>query len=164
MKKLPVAIILRIFSLIAIGFYVFHMFKLAEFYLLLDQKQISFEQYMDLKASIRGLAFLLPLFFLIDGFYSLIKMKRRKDGTINMREFLLPEFNYDDEREAELTGKAAKASLAVIFIYTIFVLLSYVLFLNTTIPVTFYMIFATVSIPIVGLITYYASYRYYFAK
>lgn len=161
---MPVFIILRILSFIAVGFYVFHAFKIAEFNTLLDNQLISFEEYIALRNNIYFYLFFLPIFFLIDGTYNLFNKKKRQDGTINMREFLLPEFNHSDEREAVLTGKAAKASLAVILYYTIFVLVSYILFLYSTTPATHYMIFATVSIPIVGLVTYYSSYRYYYAK
>lgn len=164
MNKFPVAIIVRILLFIAIGFYVFHGFKVAEFESLLEQKSISFEKYIELRDGIRFYLLFFPLFFLIDGLYSWRKYKKRPDGRIILREFLLPEFNYDDEREAELTGKAAKASLAGLLIYTAFISLSYVLVIYSEFPATTYMIFATLSIPIVGLIIYYTSYRYYHAK
>lgn len=164
LKKLSMFVILRSLSLLAVGFYVFHAFKIAEFNLLLEQKHISFEKYIELRDSVLFYQWFLPIIFLIDTIYNLINRKKRPDGTINMREVLLPEFNHRDEREAELTGKAAKASLAVIPFYTVFVLLSTVLILTSTITGLHYLTFAIITIPIFGLIVYYFSYRYYYAK
>lgn len=165
MNKFPLAIIIRTLLFIAIGFHVLHAFKVAEFESLLEQRIISFERYIELRDGIRYYLLFFPLCLLINVLYSWRKSKRRRsDGRIDLREFLLPEFNYDDERETEITGKAAKASLAVILIYTAFVSLSYVLLIYSNFPSATYMIFATLSIPVVGLITYYSSYRYYYAK
>ena len=140
------------------------MFKFAEFDRLIENGIISFDEYVKLKDSVRPYFYILPIFFAMDGINNLLNKKKRQDGTVNMREFLLPEFNHSDEREAVLTGKSAKAALAVVLFYTVFILLSYSLFTNSQIPATTYMIFATASIPIVGLLTYYLSYRYYYAK
>ncbi|WP_438311370.1 hypothetical protein [Sporosarcina sp. FA9] len=164
MNKTIIFIILRVCSFIAIAFYVLHSFKLNEFNFMIDNGEITFEKYMTLKSGINSYLYILPIFLIVDGFYNLTNKKKRIDGTIRMKEYILPEFNHSDERESVLTGKAAKAGLAIILFYTMLVLVSYVFILMSTIPIATFMIFATASIPIVGLIAYYGSYRYYYTK
>lgn len=89
--------------------------------------------------------------------------KSRPDGRVILKELILPEFNSEDEREAELTGKAAKAAFSTIIIFSLFltVLISLPIFDTAS---TFWTYIAITSIPISGLIAYYFSYRYYYLR
>lgn len=88
--------------------------------------------------------------------------KSRANGRIILKEMILPEFNSDDEREAVLTGKAAKAALATIIVFSVFLIFgfSFILTFDVNLPLLLY--FAIITVPISGLIAYYFSYRYYY--
>ena len=77
-----------------------------------------------------------------------------------MREIVIPEMNLnDDEREAEITGKSAKVAFSVIIIATFIVLAFFALvipYLDNPLP---YSVFIIAALPIIGLLTYYITYR-----
>lgn len=167
MKKSKVGIVIighRILFFVAIALYIYHFFKLNEFNLLFDTREIEFTEYDALRKSIIPYQFALMIFIIFSSIVNFKNKKLRADGRINLREYLLPEFNHSDERESTLTGKAAKASLAIIIAYTGILLFSYALLIDTFKTMPSLVIFTTASIPIVGLIAYYLSYRYYYAK
>ena len=84
-----------------------------------------------------------------------------------MKEMILPEFNSNDEREAVITGKAAKDALSAILIFTPIALMASGLVLILTydgkFPLMMTLLIAS-SIPIVGLIAYYFSYRHHYLQ
>lgn len=82
-----------------------------------------------------------------------------------MKEMILPEFNSNDEREAEITGKAAKDALSAILIFTPFTLATIALALTFEgeFPLMLSILIAS-SIPIAGLITYYLSYLHHYLQ
>lgn len=90
--------------------------------------------------------------------------KSRPDGRIILKELILPEFNSEDEREAELTGKASKAAFATVIAFSLLLLFVFSFILIFDINSTFWAYIAIISVPISGLITYYFSYRYYYLK
>ncbi|MBO0586057.1 hypothetical protein [Sporosarcina sp. E16_8] len=82
-----------------------------------------------------------------------------------MKEMILPEFNSNDEREAIITGKAAKNALLAILILTPIALATMALMLTFEgkFPIMLTILTAA-SIPITGLITYYFSYRHHYLQ
>ena len=93
--------------------------------------------------------------------------KKSPDGRFVMKEMILPEFNSNDEREAVITGKAARDALSAILIFTPIALMASGLVLILTydgkLPLLMTLLI-TSSIPIVGLITYYFSYRHHYLQ
>jgi len=89
-----------------------------------------------------------------------IYKKSRPNETIRYREKVLPEFNINDEREAEITGYAAKNALAFILMYSPFALAIVAFLLYNENPYSILLIFLTIAtIPVIGLIVYYFTYR-----
>ena len=89
-----------------------------------------------------------------------IYKKSRPNETIRYREKVLPEFNINDEREAEITGYAAKNALAFILMSTPFALAIVAFLLYYENPYSILLTFLTIAtIPIIGLIVYYITYR-----
>lgn len=159
-----VGIILRILSIISIALYVYYNFKIDEFNSLIDNGEIALAEYNELKNSIRFYVYAPIIFLIVDGFFSISIKKNRADRNISFREYMLPEFNYADERESVLTGKAARISLAVIIVYTTLLLFSYIFFVDVFNITPLLLVLTTTSTPIIGLIIYYLSYRYYYLK
>jgi len=92
-------------------------------------------------------------------------IKNSPDGRFIMKEMILPEFNSNDEREAVITGKAAKNALSAILLFTPIALATMALALTSKgeFPLMLTLLIAS-SIPIVGLIAYYFSYRYHYLQ
>ena len=82
-----------------------------------------------------------------------------------MKEMILPEFNSNDEREAVITGKAAKDALSAILIFTPIAIaaMALVLTFEGEFPLMLSLLIAS-SIPIAGLIAYYFSYRHHYLR
>ena len=82
-----------------------------------------------------------------------------------MKEMILPEFNSNDEREVEITEKAAKDAFSAVLIFTPIALATMALALTFKgeFPLMLSLLIAS-SIPIVGLIAYYFSYRHHYLK
>jgi uncharacterized integral membrane protein len=91
--------------------------------------------------------------------------KSQPNGRALTKDIVLPEFASKDEREMELTGKAAKDALSTILICSPFLLglIGITMIFEGVLPLllTFLLIAA---IPIVGLITYYFSYRHHYLQ
>jgi len=82
-----------------------------------------------------------------------------------MKEMILTEFNSNDEREAEITGKAAKDAFSAMLVFTPIVLGAQALILTSDVQLPLMMILLiTSSIPIAGLIAYYFSYRHHYLQ
>ncbi|MBE1554441.1 hypothetical protein [Sporosarcina limicola] len=160
MKKTTAGMILRISLFVAIALVVYGSYKTGEYSTLLSERKIDFETYQDASLFFKRFNLAIPSFSGIAMLFWFIYTKKDAEGRINVKQETFPEFNHGDEREALLTGKAAKSALAIIIIYTAVILFSYELSLYS-IP---FMIFATASIPIVGLLAYSISYRYYYSK
>lgn len=146
MMKLTIAVSLRIFTLLIICFYLF-TFQNSGF----SRFLLGLNPYI-----LTVFAILLLLMARQQHVYK----KSRPDEHINYREKILPEFNINDEREAEITGRAAKTALSLILIYSPFtlVIISFLMFYQVDYLIL-YTFLTIVSIPIGGLITYYLSYR-----
>ncbi len=149
MKNLTIAISLRVLIIIT--------FSLNAFGII----------YYDSPTSFNSPSFYFMLsFWIVIGLIHLQMYKHIKnspDGRFIMKELILPEFNSKDEREAELTGNAAKAAFSVVLIYTPFVMCIPFLFIGED-YVLFAAFTAFASIPIAGLIAYYFSYRYHYLQ
>jgi len=107
-------------------------------------------------------------FWIVLGLICFQQYKHRKnspDGRFIMKEMILPEFNSNDEREAELTGKAAKDALSAILIFTPIALATMALALTFEgeFPLMLTLLIAS-SIPIAGLVAYYFTYRYHYLQ
>ena len=160
MTKTTAGTLLRILSYISIALYVYGMYKGSEFSDLLSEREIDFDTYVSASAFYERFKLAMPFFFTIDFLFTIFYRKKDAEGRITLKNEIFPEFNYTDEREALVTGRAAKVSLSIIFCYTFIVLVFYGIFLHT-IPG---MIFATASIPIVGLLAYLVTYKLLIAK
>jgi hypothetical protein len=127
--------------------------------------------YYDSTTSLSSPRFYFTLsFWIVLGLICFQQYKFRKnstDGRFIMKEMILPEFNSNDEREAEITGKAAKDAFSAILIFTPIVLVALGLLLILTydgkLPLMMTLLTAS-SIPIVGLIAYYFSYRHHYLQ
>ena len=91
--------------------------------------------------------------------------KSQPDGSLVQRTLFYLSLASKDEREIELTGKAAKDALSAVLLFTpvfLFLLATTMIF-EGTLPLllTFLLVAA---IPIVGLITYYFSYRHHYLQ
>lgn len=109
-------------------------------------------------------------FWIVLGFICFQQYKHRKnspDGRFIMKEMILPEFNSNDEREAEITGKAAKDALSAILVFMPIALaalaLVFILINDGKLPLMLTLLIAS-SIPIVGLMAYYFSYRHQYLQ
>lgn len=105
MKNLTVAIVLRILFFITLALFAFNTgrFTSYSFYFTLPYWIILFLLYLQMKK----------------------QYKSEPDGRPSTKDLVLPEFSSKDEREIELTGKAAKSALSAILISTpIFILIS----------------------------------------
>ena len=145
MKNLTVAIALRILFFITLGLYAFN---------------VNNSPYSSLYFNI---PFWIVLFLLY--LQSKKQYKSQPDGRPLTKDLVLPEFASKDEREIELTGKAAKDALSAVFLSTpiLLILLGMTMVFEGTLSLllTFLLV---VAIPIVGLITYYFSYRHHYLQ
>ena len=89
-----------------------------------------------------------------------IYKKSRPIETIRYREKILPEFNIKDEREAEITGYAAKNALSFILMFTpiAMMLVAFLFFYQNPFSILFTFL-TLAAIPVIGLVVYYISYR-----
>ena len=141
MKHLSIAVLLRVFTLLILCFYLFAFFNLNT-----TQYLVGINPYI-----LVAFMILLLLMSRQDHIYK----KSRPNETIRYREKILPEFNIKDEREAEITGYAAKNALAFTFIYTPFAIaiVAYILYYEN--PYSILLTFLTIStISIGGLVIY----------
>lgn len=164
MRKTTTGIVIRILYFVVIALLVYNYFKTVEYNLLIDTGQISIEEYNKLINGIKIYLYTLPIILVIDGIFNLDNKKKRLDRKISLREYIMFEFNYSDERESVITGKSAKVALATIIFYTAFILFSFMFLIETFNTMPWILIFTIASIPVVGLIAYLISYRYYYSK
>jgi hypothetical protein len=164
MRKKTLGIVLRILSIVVIAIAVYNYFRLEEYILLLDNGQISPEEYNKFINGIKIYLYTLPIFFVIDGIFNWDTKKKRRDRKISLREYAMFEFNYPDERESVLTGKSAKVALATIIYYTAIILVLFMFLTDMFNTKPWFLIFTTASIPVVGLIAYLISYRHYYSN
>ena len=101
----------------------------------------------------------------INSWYTQYLSKKRNNGRILMSEIVIPEMNLnDDERDAEITGKSAKAAFSVIIVATFVVLAFFALvipYLDDPLP---YSVFTIAALPIIGLLTYFITYRVLYSR
>lgn len=145
MKNLTIATILRILFFITLALYVFTANT----------------------SPALGLYFTPPYWIVLFLLYLQMKKqyKNEPDGRPRTKDLVFPEFASKDEREIELTGKAAKDALTAVFLSTpvfLFLASATIIFEGTlTLLLPFLLI---VAIPIAGLITYYFSYRHHYLQ
>ncbi|MEK5037956.1 hypothetical protein [Sporosarcina sp. FSL K6-3457] len=145
MKNLTLAIVLRILFFITLGLYAFNAnnFPYSSLYFNIPFWTVLFLLYLQSK----------------------MQYKSQPDGRPLTKDLVLPEFASKDEREIELTGKAAKDALTAIFLSTpvfLFLASATIIFEGTlTLLLPFLLL---VAIPIIGLITYYFSYRHHYLQ
>ena len=160
MRNLSLTIFLRILLIVSFALLAFMQVKDIQLSNMFLNDEISFEYYKDneINTSVYGLIF--AILTLINSWYTNYLSKKRNNGRILMREIVIPEMNLnDDEREAEITGKSAKTAFSVIIFATFFVLAFFALvipYLDNPLP---YSVFTIAALPIIGLITYYITYR-----
>jgi len=152
MKNLTIAVTLRIFTLLMLSLYM-----------------LIFYDFYNLSDILRGLNPFLFVGFMI----ALLLMSRQQHiykknhptGHLAYQERVLPEFNTNDERESELTGKAAKTAFSIIILTTpiLLVLLGFIMIAESA-HALHYTYLAFISLPIIGLLAYYFSYRHYYLK
>ncbi|QUW22651.1 hypothetical protein JSQ81_03445 [Sporosarcina sp. Marseille-Q4063] len=146
MKNLTIAILLRVSLLIIICFYLSEIINFST-----SKYSIGINPYI-------FIAFIILL--LLMSRQQHVYKKSRPNETIRYREKILPEFNIKDEREAEITGYAAKNALSFILMFTPFAMafVAYLLYYEK--PFSMILTFLTMaSIPIIGLVVYYITYR-----
>lgn len=151
MKNLTIAISLRVLLIITFSLYAF--------------SHINYSSPTSLSSS--RLYFTLS-FWIVLGlihFQQYKFIKNSPDGRFIMKEMILPEFNSNDEREAVITGKAAKDALSAILIFTPIAIATMALALTFKgeFPLILSLLIAS-SIPIAGLIAYYFSYRHHYLQ
>lgn len=151
MKNLTVAIVLRILFFITLGLYAFNLLQSGSSYYL------------------RGSNLYLALPFWIVLFIIQIReykySKSQPDGRFIMKDLVLPELSSKDEREIELTGKAAKDALSAVLVFSpiSLSLLGVTMLFEGKLPLLLTFLLVT-AIPIVGLVTYYFSYRHHYLQ
>lgn len=145
MKNLTIATILRILFFVTFALYAFTASK----------------------SPALGLYFTPPYWIVLFLLYLQMKKqyKSEPDGRPRTKDLVLPEFASKDEREIELTGKAAKDALSAVFLSTpvFLVLASATMIFEGTLALLLPFLLI-VAIPIVGLITYYFSYRHHYLQ
>lgn len=150
MKKLTIAVSLRILLLITFSLNLFYIVHFNA-----DGSLSGGRLYSQL-----SLFLVLLLIFIQQYQYK----KSRPDGRIILKELILPEFNSADEREAELTRKASKAAFSTVIAFPLILVPIFSVILISDIDPTFIAYLAIASVPISGLIAYYFSYRYYYLQ
>jgi hypothetical protein len=146
LKNLTIAILLRVSLLIIICFYLFEVINFST-----SKYSIGINPFI-------FIAFLVLL--LLMSRQQHVYKKSRPNETIRYRDKILPEFNIKDEREAEITGYAAKNALSFILMFTPFamVFVSYLFYYEN--PYSILLTFLTIAaLPISGLVVYYITYH-----
>ncbi|MBO0602657.1 hypothetical protein I2483_13400 [Sporosarcina sp. E16_3] len=155
MKNVTIAISLRVLVTITFSLYAFSIFNYD------SPTSLS-------SSSSSSRLYIMLSFWIVLGlihFQQYKYIKNSPDGRFIMKEMILPEFNSNDEREAVITGKAAKNALLAILILTPIALATMALILTFEgkYPILLTLLIAS-SIPIAGLITYYFSYRHHYLQ
>ncbi len=114
-----------------------------------------------------GLYFTPPYWIVLFLLYLQMKKqyKNEPDGRPRTKDLVFPEFASKDEREIELTGKAAKDALSAVFLSTpVFLILAAATLIFEGTLALLLPFLLIIAIPIVGLITYYFSYRHHYLQ
>ena len=165
MRNVSITIVLRILLIISFAMLAFMQVKDIQLSDMLLNDEISYEYYKEneINTSLYGLIFM--ILTVINSYYTQYLSKKRNNGRILMKEIVIPEMNLnDDEREAEITGKSAKAAFSVIVIATFVVLAFFALvipYLDNPLP---YSVFTIATLPIIGLLTYFITYRVLYSR
>ena len=153
MKSLTIAVSLRIFALLMVSLYMFafHDFKFLLMIFCVDCNPYIFGGFM--------------IALMLMSRQQHIYKRNHPTGRLTYQERVLPEFNSNDERESELTGRAAKTAFSLIILLTpiTLVLLGFII-ISESEHILFYTYLAFISLPIIGLIAYYFSYRHSLLK
>ena len=95
--------------------------------------------------------------FLIANIIQYIVVRRNKNSDI--KAFLSFEYNVSDERAVAITRKAVSIAFALLLVYSLLMIGSYMHIPNYFVDHIWYPLFTTASIPIFGLLTYLISYK-----
>ena len=146
LKNLTIAVLLRVSIYLILCYYMFAFYNFNTSKYLLGINPYILVLFM--------------IILLLQSRQDHIYKKSRPNETIRYREKILPEFNIKDEREAEITGYAAKNALSFILMYTPFVIAIVAFILYYENPYSILLTFLTITtIPIGGLLFYYITYR-----
>lgn len=97
------------------------------------------------------------LFFLLMNIVQYTKAYRNKHTQL--KAMLTPEYDVSDERNLENTRKATSIAFVFMLTYSFLALGSYMLVPNYFVDFIWYPLAITASIPIIGLASYYISYK-----
>ncbi|WP_144510056.1 hypothetical protein [Bacillus sp. FJAT-22090] len=165
MKKLSITIILRILLIISFALLAFMQVKATQLSQLFLDKEISYEYYREHDINTGWFTVIFSILITINSYYTNYISKKRNNGRILMKEIVLPEVNLDnDERESEITGKSAKAAFSVIIVATFIMLIIFALvipYLDNPLP---YSVFLIAALPIIGLLTYFITYKVLYSR
>ncbi|MFJ8064581.1 hypothetical protein ACIQYS_08115 [Psychrobacillus sp. NPDC096426] len=165
MRTLLITIILRNLLIISFAVHMFPSAKSSQLSKMLMNKQISYDFYM--ANHIYSIYYSIPFYILVllNVWFTYSNSKQRNSGRIVMKEIVIPEMNLvDDERESEITGKSAKAAFSVIIVATFVVLASFPLAIHSLDNALSYAVFAIAALPIIGLVTYFISYKVLYTR
>jgi len=164
MRILSISVFLRILLITSFALVAFMQVKVIQLSEMFLNSKISYEYYKENEIN-TSYGFIFIILALINSWYTNYISKKRNNGRILMRELVIPEMNLnDDEREAEITGKSAKVAFSVIIIATFLVLAFFVLvipYLNNPLP---YSVFTIAALPMIGLLTYFITYRVLYSR
>lgn len=165
MRNLTISITLRILLIISFAFLALMQIKDTQLSKMFLNNEISYEYYKEneINTGLYGLIFV--VLALVNSSFTQYLSKKRNNGRILMKEVVIPEMNLnDDEREAELTGKSAKAAFSVIIVAT-FVMLALFPFVSPSLnnPLS-YSVISIAALPIIGLLTYIISYKVLYSR
>ncbi|WP_391115762.1 hypothetical protein [Psychrobacillus sp. L3] len=165
MRNLSIAIILRILLIISLALHILTSVKSAQLSEMLRNKEISYDFYMenDINTTYYTIPFLILV--LLNTWFANFSSKKRNNGRILMKEIVIPEMNLeDDERESVITGNSAKAALSVIIVATFVMLVSFPLATTLFDDVITYSVFTIAALPIIGLLTYFITYKMLYSR
>ncbi|WP_336823434.1 hypothetical protein [Sporosarcina sp. USHLN248] len=156
--KVTIAVFLRAMFLISTALMVYDYIKIEQYFIQMERGIIDgFEVYIS--PFYGNLFAVVSVLFLLANIIQLIVVKRNKNAEV--KSFLTFEYDVTDERTVDITRKSVSYAFAVLLIYSLIVIGSYMFIPNYFLDYPWYPIFATASIPIVGLITYLISFKVY---
>ncbi|WP_391115763.1 hypothetical protein [Psychrobacillus sp. L3] len=89
-------------------------------------------------------------------------VKKKKHAQI--KDYIIPEYDVQDERAVVITGKAVRYAFVFILLYIFLMLGSYKFIPDYFLDYPWHHIFTTASIPVFGLIIYLLTFKYFYAR
>ncbi|SES12333.1 hypothetical protein [Psychrobacillus sp. OK032] len=165
MRNLQITIILRILLILTFAMHMLPSVKSTQLSNMLMNKQISYDFYVS--NQINSNYYSIPFFILVllNVWFTYFNSKKRNNGRILMKEIVIPETNLDDdERESEITGKSAKAAFSVVIVFSFVILSLFPMAISFFNELAAYSVFAVAALPIIGLITYFITYKVLYSR